>query len=317
MARASSKRSGRTPPNARARGREQRVAPAAPPKKTHSYEDELFFMRLRRHQKWLFAVLAAAFFLGFVVLGIGSGNGFLVDAFQSIGGAGSSIESVNDAQKKVDENPQDPAALLALANALQAASQPEKAAGVLEQYVKLRPDDADALNQLATIYEIQVSQAANRAGQLQLESQNGSLASTLTLFPTLSGFIGAAGQDPIDDALTNSISAQLEAANNEVARLLGQEVPVWQALVKLTPKEPLLYYQLGRAAAGAGIEDTAITAFKKFLELAPDDPLAAGATNALAQLGVSVDSTATTDSTTTDSTATTDSTTTTSDSTTG
>jgi tetratricopeptide (TPR) repeat protein len=287
MARASSKRSGRTPPNARARGREQRVAPATPAKQSPpSYEEGLFFMRLRRHQKWVFALLAALFFLGFVVLGIGSGNGFLIDAFQSLGGASSSIESVNDAQKKVDENPNDPAALLALATAQQAASQPEDAAATLERYVKLRPDDADALNQLASIYAIQVAQAANRAGELQLESQSGSLSSKLSLFPTLSGFIGAVGQDPIDNALTNSVSLRLDAANSEVARLQRLEVPVWQALIELTPNEPLLYYQLGAAAFGTRTDDaTAITAFKKFLELAPDDPLAAGAKNALIQLG--------------------------------
>ncbi len=264
-------------------------------------------MRLRRHQKWVFALLAGLFFLGFVVLGVGSGNGFLIDAFQSIGGASSSIESVKDAQQKVDENPNDPAALLALANAQQAASQPEDAAVTLERYVKLRPDDADALNQLASIYAIKVAQAQNRAGQLQLESQKGSLASKLTQFPTTSGFLGAAGQDPIDNALNNAVSLRLDAANNEVSRLLGLEVPVWQALVKLTPNEPLLYYQLGVAASGAGIADTAITAFQKFLELAPDDPLAAGAKTALAQLGVATES----DTTSTDTTGATDTTSTT------
>ncbi len=89
-------------------------------------------------------------------------------------------------------------------NAHQAASRPEDAAGMLERYVKLRPDDSDALNQLAAIYEIEVAQATNRAGLLQSEALSGSLSSTISQFPTSSGFLGAATRDPIDNAITDS-----------------------------------------------------------------------------------------------------------------
>ncbi|MDX6507756.1 MAG: hypothetical protein QOG06_2400, partial [Gaiellaceae bacterium] len=46
----------------------RRKKPAAP-----SWEEQLFFSRLRRHAKVIYVLLALVFALGFVVLGVGSG----------------------------------------------------------------------------------------------------------------------------------------------------------------------------------------------------------------------------------------------------
>jgi hypothetical protein len=56
------------PAKARARGRRRHSGGGNP-------NQELFFVRLRRHQKWVYAVLAVVFGLSFVLLGVGSGAG--------------------------------------------------------------------------------------------------------------------------------------------------------------------------------------------------------------------------------------------------
>ena len=290
MARASANRGRRPRPNARARGREQRVAPTPQKKKAASYEDQLFFTRLRRHQKWVFLFLAGAFALGFIVLGVGSGNGFLADAIRGIGGNGpSSIQSVEDAQKNVDKNPNDPQALLGLATALQADAKPKEAIDVLKRYVELRPDDADALRQLASLYDIQAAEAQRRAAELEAQGAAESIEATAFAFPGSSGFLGAVGQDPIDQARSFSASAKAGEARAEAEKILKEQVPVYEQLIALTPDEPILYIQLGQAATGAGEQDKAIAAFQKFLELAPDDPSAPAVKQQLQLLGVTSD----------------------------
>ena len=69
------------------------------------------------------------------------------------GGGGTETQSVADALGNVEDNPNDAAAVLALAGAYQRAGQTRDAASTLENYVKLQPKDADALRQLATLYQ--------------------------------------------------------------------------------------------------------------------------------------------------------------------
>lgn len=286
MARAPAKRGGRSRSNARARGREQRVATPTPKKKkAPSYEDQLFFTRLRRHQRWVFLFLALAFFLGFVVLGIGSGNGFLADAISDIGGGGSSsIQSVEEAQKKVDQSPNDPKALLALASALQADAKPEKAIDVLERYRALQPADTDALQQLAALYDVEASRAQRDASQLEAQAFAGSFTSAAFLFPGSSGFLGALGNDPIDRAVTDSVSVRAEEARNKLTGVFEKQLPVLQKLVELTPDEPLLYLRLADAALSTNQNPVALDAYETFLEIAPDDPNASEVRRRLASL---------------------------------
>ena len=146
MARASASRGKRPRSNARAKQAEQRVT-AKPEKKKASYEDQLFFSRLRRRSKWVFAFLAGVFALSFVALGVGTGvSGTSVgDILADVFGRSDSGPSVEDAQKKVDESPNDPEALSELATALQNAGRNDEAIDVLKSYTKVRPEDASAL----------------------------------------------------------------------------------------------------------------------------------------------------------------------------
>ena len=290
MARASANRGKRPRPHARSGRHRERVAPAAPqpkaeePKKRASYEDQLFFPRLRRRAKWLFLLLAAAFAIGFLAFGVGAGGTGIGDAIRDLVGAGTAGPSVEDAQERVEDDPTDPEALRDLATALQAEQRPDEAADALNRYLELRPDDTTALRELVALYDIQANTSRRLAALFDAQTVFGSFNSIVYALPGQSGFFGALGQDPISDALTTDVAGAAEDARQEVAEVARKQVPALQRLVELQPTEAVAYLQLGQAAATADEDETAIAAFEKFLELAPDDPNAAYAQQALAQL---------------------------------
>ena len=290
MARASASRGKRPRPNARAKQAEQRVT-AKPEKKKASYEDQLFFSRLRRRSKWVFAFLAGVFALSFVALGVGTGvSGTSVgDILADVFGRGDSGPSVADAQKKVDESPNDPEALSELATALQNAGRNDEAIDVLKSYTKVRPEDASALRQLAALYDIKAANARRLAQDLLVQISSGNIAATAFTFPGTSGFFGALGDDPIVQALQTSSGARANVARQEATTAYEEQVPVFERLVELIPDEPTLYIQLAQAADGAGEGEKAISAYEKFLEVAPDHPLVPDVRQQLRQLGVTPD----------------------------
>ena len=59
---------------AQSRKRPQQQQKPKPTRKQQSWEDQLFFSRLRRHAKWMFVLLAAVFAVGFVAFGVGLGG---------------------------------------------------------------------------------------------------------------------------------------------------------------------------------------------------------------------------------------------------
>jgi len=285
MARASANRGKRPRPNARPG--QQRVArpAAAPPRR--SYEDQLFFTRLRRHMKWVFILLAVAFVLGFVVYGVGTGTGGgnVGDVLKDIIGKGSGGPSVAEAQKQADAHPDEPQAWLDLSTALQTDGKVEEAAAALERYLKLEPTDADVMHQLAALYQVSADTSRNLASNLRFLSVGGTFSSALFSFPGDSGFMGALGNDPVDQALQGRIGGRASEAIEEASGFYAQEQAVLERLAKLTPDDPEVLLQLGQAADGAGDSTAAIAAFTKFLLLAPDDSRAKDVENLLRQLG--------------------------------
>src|ERR671931_1268397 len=100
---------------ARGAAQAQRKRPQAqqqkpkPKRKQQTWEDQLFFARLRRHTKWMFVLLALVFAVGFVAFGVGSGSTGISDIFRNglFGGGGGSGTSGRgkDDQKKISANP--------------------------------------------------------------------------------------------------------------------------------------------------------------------------------------------------------------------
>ncbi len=245
----------------------------------------MFFPRLRRRAKWVFLVIALAFGLSFVVAGVGSGFGsgigdYLADIFNRQPGAQG--PSVGDARKRVEENPKDPEAQLALANALQANAETDEAITAYERYAELRPNDQEALQSLATLYLTKAGEAEQRARAAQVEGARAFFGNELQDPESKLG--KEIGVDPITSHRQEQASQAYQSAFMEAQQAYTKEAAIWTKLTKLDSEEPEYFYELGRSSQQAGNTAAAITAYEQFLELAPDDTRAEQVREFLPQL---------------------------------
>ena len=132
----------------------------------------MFFPSFAAGRKWVFALLAVAFGVGFVAFGVGTGvsSTSIGDVLQDIIGQQNTGEDIGDAQKKAQENPRDAAAQLAFANALQQAGR-ARAIAALERYTALAPKDTDALLQLANLWGVVANRAENEAQAARVQAR--------------------------------------------------------------------------------------------------------------------------------------------------
>ncbi|HZG36688.1 MAG TPA: tetratricopeptide repeat protein [Gaiellaceae bacterium] len=238
-----------------------------------SYEDEMFFPKLRRQAKWMFVFLALVFGLGFVVFGIGSDQGTGIgDLFRDQGGGGSGIPSVNEAQERVEENPRDAVAKRDLAAALESEGRTNEAIVVLGEYTNLRPKDETALRQLASLYLTRAQEAQRRAQNAQALAQYRSPGPTFAESLKLGDEGETLGEDPINEAVTAEANETLTAAYSQAQQAYGQAVQVYERLVAVAPRDPNTRLELAQAAQQSGDVTRAVAAYEEFVKLAPDDP---------------------------------------------
>lgn len=246
--------------------------------KTPQWQDELFFQRLRNHAKWVYVGLAVTFMLGFVLLGVGSGSTGIGDALQNafhFGGNGTSISSL---ESKAAKHPQSAAAWRALATAYEQKQRPADAVTALERYTALRPKDTNALGELATQY---TSLATTYQNDYSVALTNAQLTAPAGAFlPPATSPLGRAYndpnalQDPISTAVQSVAQTSVQDAYTKLQSTSAKAEDVYKKLVALTPKDATLQIQLGQAAQTAGDTTTALAAYRRFLKLAPTDPLA-------------------------------------------
>jgi predicted TPR repeat methyltransferase len=99
--------------------------------------------------------------------------------------------------------------------------------------------------------------------------------------------------NPIQSAVTGQISTLTSTAYTKIIQLESDAVGVYQKLAKLSPGDAVTQLRLAQVAQGAGNSTVAITAYTRFLKLAPDDPLAPSARKVLKQLKAQQKATAT------------------------
>jgi tetratricopeptide (TPR) repeat protein len=224
----------------------------------------MFFPRLRRQAKWMFVFLALVFGVGFVVFGVGSSlPSGVADILGSNGSSG--LSSVEDAQKKVEKNPNDAKAQFELSQAYQRDHDIDAAIPPLEKYAKLKPNDTNALGELAGLYTTQSSRAQDELTAAQIAYQD---AAGITVFQSGSSNLfqtGALDKLLVDDAQKRATdaSAKAQKANANAAATYGK-------LVKLTPKDAELWYLMAISAEAANQLPVAIKGYKQFLKLSPD-----------------------------------------------
>lgn len=230
----------------------------------------MFFPKLRRQAKWVFFFLALVFAVGFVGFGVGAGGVGVGNIFE--GAAGDGVPSVGEAEKRVAENPRDANAFRDLATAHQTEGNTDEAIEALEQHVQLRPKNVDALRELSGLYLTKASesqQSANLAYTRAAFLAPGAAVSSLFVFGDLPLEAGA-----ISSAVNANLSQAVSTYQSEVQTAYAQAVDAQRRITVATPKDPAAQLLLAETAIEAGDAATAITAYEKFLKLAPDDPSA-------------------------------------------
>ena len=231
----------------------------------------MFFMRLRRGTKPVFIFLALVFALSFVFLGVGSGSSGLGDLFQgnfSFGG-GSSGPSVGKAQDRVEKNPNDPAAYKALGEAYEAKGENDNAIDAYRRYVQLRPKDTDTLTKLGALYLTKAERFQRQAQVAQLQAQD---VNPGALFAPVGKLGTTLSQDPLTEAASSRANTAVTTAFQRMQSAYGEALGVYRTLARRSPNDPILQLQLANAAESGGDTATALTAYKRFVKLAPDDP---------------------------------------------
>lgn len=253
-----------------------------------SWEDQLFFSRLRRHAKVVYVLLAVIFAGGFVFLGVGSGSGGIGDLLQGnfFGNGGSSTSSqISDKQKAIRQHPSDVNLYLDLAGLYQTDNKESQALAALQNAQKVAPRNVDLMNRIAGIYSAQAAREADRYNTLLTAyGQNAASPPGVDTSTEL-------GQAITSDPYTQGLQRQLNEAYTKVTGSYTKAESVYRqaaTAAKGTSGEPTALLQWASAATSANDVNGAITAYERFLKVAPDDTNAPTVRQTLAQLKASV-----------------------------
>jgi tetratricopeptide (TPR) repeat protein len=230
----------------------------------------MFFPKLRARAKWVFVLLAVAFGGGFVIFGVGSNlPSGLGDILQDV--THDSAPSVSDARERVQENPRDPAAQLALSEALQQNQRPDEAIVPLEAYIKLRPRDEDALRELAGLYSSKANRLTEEVTFALIRFQEASTGQLVQ--PKLSGQAGSAffQSGAIETPVLRKASEDYTKVTQEMSQAWSDAQRIYLRIQPLAPRDPQLQLLLANAATEAQDLPVAISAYERFLKLAPED----------------------------------------------
>jgi len=230
---------------------------------------DLFFVRLRRHQKWVYALLAVVFGLSFVLVGVGSGSGGsgLSSLYTGLfGGSGSS--SISKASDEVKTHPAK--GYRDLATAYEQAGQTASAIIALQQYLGIKKNDA---NSWAELGGLQMSQANTYATQYQNAQTAAQTADPSAPFLP-GGVLGSAvGQNPAYAGASQAASAKTSAFYQKATAAASGAVTSYQNAVKIHPRNATYLQELATAAQNAGNSKVELDALRSFLKVYPDSPL--------------------------------------------
>jgi tetratricopeptide (TPR) repeat protein len=243
---------------ARARGRRRHSGGGNP-------NQQLFFMRLRRGQKWLYALLALVFAVTFAGVGVGSGTGGLSDLYSGLFGSGGN--PVSKAQDEVEKNPAK--GYRDLARAYETKGDTVQAISALRSYVGVKKKDATAWAELGGL---ELAQGQTYITQYQSAQQTAQLADPSAPFLPGGTLAQAVGTNAAFQDASQKASTQASTLYQQATTSLTSAVSDYKQAAKLQPKSATAQEQLATAAENAGDVKTAITAWQSWLKLSPDAP---------------------------------------------
>lgn len=229
---------------------------------------ELFFVRLRRHQKWVYATLALVFGLSFVLVGVGSGgNGGLSSLYTGLfgGGGGTSISKAQAELKKDSQK-----GYRDLATAYETNGNTVLAMSALQSYLALNKKDAASWSELGGLEQSQGSTYAHQYQSAQTAAQNADPSAPFLPGGSLAAAVGpnAAFQGASQKATTGASLLYQKAIT-----AFGQSVTAYRNAVKLKPRSVTALEELATAAENAGNGQLAINSLQRILEVQPSTPL--------------------------------------------
>jgi hypothetical protein len=244
---------------ARGRGRRRHSGGGNP-------NQQLFFTKLRRGQKWLYGLLALIFAVGFAGVGVGSGNGGgLSQLYSGIFGGGGN--AVSKAQGEIKKNPAK--GYLDLARAYETKSDTVHAITAFQSYLALKKKDANVWSELAGQ---ELSQARTYGAQYQQAAQAAQLADPSQAFTpggTLATAIGSnAAFQQASQAAQTQTSTLLQGYSTAVSSALSD----YQKAAKLQPHSATAQQLVANAAESTGNFKLAIASWHKYLKLYPSSP---------------------------------------------
>jgi tetratricopeptide (TPR) repeat protein len=228
---------------------------------------DLFFVRMRRHQKWLYSLLAVIFALGFVGLGVGSGNGGgLQSLYNSILG-GSGASSVSKAKDLVKTDPAK--GYRHLATAYEQQGNPALAMGALKKYLLLKKADADSWGELGGLELSSGGRYATRYQQAQQAAQAADPSAPFLPGGTLGT---AVGQNPAYSGASQQAASRTSLLYQNAVGAYGRAVTDFQKASKLRPHSSVFLQELATAAENSGDSKVAVGALRRYLKLYPNVP---------------------------------------------
>ncbi len=258
---------------AKQQAKAQAVKPARPRgKRRHSGggnpNQDLFFVRMRRHQKWVYALLALVFMISFVLVGVGSGNGGGLSQLYTglFGGGGGS--SVSKAQDEIKTNPAK--GYRDLATAYETNGNTAQAIGALQSYLSLKKNDANAWSELGGL---ELSQGNTFAQQYQSAVATAQNADPSAPFIPGGSLAAAIGPNSAFQGASQQATNATSLLGQQATSAFKSAVADYKSAAKLQPHSATLQEELATAAVNAGNSAVAIAALKKYLKLYPNSPV--------------------------------------------
>jgi tetratricopeptide (TPR) repeat protein len=224
---------------------------------------DLFFIRLRRRQKWIYAFLAVIFAATFAGVGVGSGNGGGLDQLYS-GLFGSGSSSVSKAKDEIKKNPAK--GYRDLATAYETNGDNAGAVSALQSYLALKKKDADVWAELGGL---ELTQAQTYLTQYQTAQQASQLADPSAAFLPGGTLAQAVGTNVAYQNAAQQASTQASTLYQQVTGSLSSAVTDYQKVTKIRPKSSTAWEELATAATNAGNAQVAVDAWEQVLKLDP------------------------------------------------
>jgi tetratricopeptide (TPR) repeat protein len=230
---------------------------------------DLFFSRLRRRQKWVFLALAIIFGVTFAAVGVGSGAASgLQQVWSDVLGSGSN--AVGQAQNEIKTNPAK--GYRDLATAYQQQGDVANAIIAMQSYLKLRKHDSLAWAQLGGYQKQQGDTAASQYQQVLQSTQLQSPGSALTPAGALGTQLGTNPLDQYYSQQNQNVSGPL--LQQAFAAYKGS-LTAFQSAAKYASRAnrpELLLSGVFTAAQLAGDTTVALKTLQRYVDLAPNSP---------------------------------------------